>query len=392
MPLGRRRSWTLGEQFHTPPPRVPAVILNATGPDNRIWRRRDGQPDARPDHRRHQVGQRPARRRAGPRSAPSAGRYSPGGHLRHRRRAFHPGAGLLRAGQVAFPAVPGSRVVRHRVRRRGRGRRGLGGNPGNRRHHARLRPLPQVRLRASSCVCRPERDRHHGMAGCPGREAPRPRRQPLPAPRRRRRPRGGPRRAGRQRFACRHGRSGGAGHAAAGLGTGQHRAAGGGLRARRGRGRRRGRPRLSPRRTGEELRRDPLLDDREPAVRNLRRRYRLQRRRHGPGACPAVRRARPGSCTSAFPGSPASSTPARSCSTTSRRWESSGRRPASRPQSSTTRTAGWTPGRSPRSSSASIARRRPSPARLIPAREPRSTSTRASNAPGTAPSMSQVWG
>ena len=42
------------------------------------------------------------------------------GHLRHRCRAFHQGAALFRAGQVAFPAVPGPRVVRHRVRRPGR--------------------------------------------------------------------------------------------------------------------------------------------------------------------------------------------------------------------------------------------------------------------------------
>ena len=275
--------------------------------------------------------------------------------------------------------LPRPRVVRHRVRRRDGGRRGLGRRAGHRRHHARLRPLPPVRVRASSRVRRPERDRHHRLAGCPRREARRSRREPATGFPSGRRPAGGPRGAGRQRAARRAGGQAGPGTRLLVWGPGSigllaaafARAAGAdvdvvGLDSP-ARNWRRASARPA---TGRQAR---------PAVGNLRRRYRLQRRRRGPRACPAVRRAAGRLVYIGLSGSPASSTAATSCSTTSRRWESSARRPAWRPQSSTTPTAGCAPGRSPRSSSASTARRRPSPARLIPAREPRSTSTRAAS-------------
>ena len=77
-----------------------------------------------------------------------------------------------------------------RCPRPGRRGRGLGGRTGHRGHHARLRPLLPVRVRAAPRVRGPQRDRHHWMAGRPGREAARPGRPPVPAARRRGRPAG----------------------------------------------------------------------------------------------------------------------------------------------------------------------------------------------------------
>ena len=103
------------------------------------------------------------------------GRRRAGRGVRHRRRVLHRRDGLPAPGARRVPDAARPRVVRHRLRGRGRRRPGLDRPAGHRRHHARLRRCRALPERAAARLRGPLRDRHpRRVARRAGRAAGRP--------------------------------------------------------------------------------------------------------------------------------------------------------------------------------------------------------------------------